>query len=164
MGNLLYHKINHYYSPLLAMQGASRACKRWWIFKFFGEELKANGSAFAAVQDNSAACNFLIINMWRAVTAVCAHVGVLSPPSIRMVSGCFHMCWAVVRCHFTAILFIFRKCKLIPVCQDMMGSNSRRLLFARPHAAPNLLFFVLLQDVPYVCFIPRCSCPLCSIK
>lgn len=48
------------------------------------------GFTFAAVQDNSVACNFFIINMWRAVSAVCAHVGVLSPPSIRMVLGCFH--------------------------------------------------------------------------
>lgn len=43
--------------------------------------------AFAAAQDNSVACDFLIINVWRAVAAVCAHVGVLSPPSVRMVWG-----------------------------------------------------------------------------
>lgn len=48
------------------------------------------GFSFAAVQDNPVACDFFIIKVWRAITAACAHVGVLSTPSTWMVLGCFH--------------------------------------------------------------------------
>lgn len=51
--------------------------------------------------------------------------------------------------------FIFRKCKLFPLCQGLVGSHSRRLLLCPPiglhagrdHTAPEPVLFVLLQGV-----------------
>lgn len=143
-------------------------CKRWWILNSLERSWKQMGFAFAGVQDNSVAWDFFIINVWRAVTAVCVHVGVLSPPSARMVSGCFHEedTYAELWSDATSVPFclFLGNANWSPCARMWWDQTAGGCFSARPHTAPNLLFFLLLQDVPYVCFIPRCSCPLFSIK
>lgn len=62
-------------------------------FLFSGQELEANGFCFCCSTGqfcSNSVIYFFIINVWRAVSAVCAHVGVLSTPSIWVVWECFH--------------------------------------------------------------------------
>lgn len=136
----------------------------WWIFKFFGEELKADGFCFCCSTGKFCSmwffnnkclesCNCSVCTRGCFVTSLC-------PDGL----GCFHQ--------EDTCAELWLDATSVPFCLFLGNANwspCARMWWDQtaggcPHAAPNLLFLVLLQDVPHVCFIPCCSCPLFSIK